>query len=99
MTEKAFQTSQKRERNKTAVNEGSDAVGTPKRQKRRHEDTVDKDINPTVNDAEEAIQLEPQKKKPRKNKTGFPDPEDDSTLSEQASKGWCARCSLKRPLN
>ncbi|KAJ7688480.1 hypothetical protein B0H17DRAFT_1203024 [Mycena rosella] len=51
-----------------------------KREKRGREETVAEDINPSVND-------EPQKKKHKKNKTGFPDPEDDSsTLSEQALK-------------
>ncbi|KAJ6539096.1 hypothetical protein B0H19DRAFT_342248 [Mycena capillaripes] len=53
-----------------------------KREKRRREETADEA------GAEESPQLaeEPQKKKHKKNKTGFPNPGDDASLSEQASK-------------
>ncbi|KAF7353044.1 hypothetical protein MVEN_01272100 [Mycena venus] len=66
----------------SAVSEDKTKVSKPKKEKRKREHAVE--------DAEESPQLaveEPQKKKHKKNRTGFPDPEDDPSLSEQASKG------------
>ncbi|KAJ6599322.1 hypothetical protein DFH09DRAFT_32325 [Mycena vulgaris] len=81
MTEKVPKTSgKKREKKEATVNEPVKS----KREKRRREETISED-NSRVNDAEESLQ-EPQKKKHRKNKTGYPDPQDDSALSEQACK-------------
>ncbi|KAJ7047620.1 hypothetical protein C8F04DRAFT_1059513 [Mycena alexandri] len=66
------------------VSEDSPKIGKPKREKRRRDEPPAEDVLEEV-----TTSTEPPKKKPRKNKTGFPDPEDDSSLSEQASKALC----------
>ncbi|KAJ7781510.1 hypothetical protein B0H16DRAFT_1498640 [Mycena metata] len=66
------------------VSEDGPKIGKPKRGKRRRDETPAEDVPEEV-----AASIEPPKKKPRKNKTGFPDPQDDSSLSEQASKALC----------
>ncbi|KAJ7499174.1 hypothetical protein FB451DRAFT_1204531 [Mycena latifolia] len=84
MTDKASKTSGKREK-ETSLPDGNTTASKPKREKRRREDPVEENITPAVNEPEQTLQ-EPQKKKRKKNKTGFPDPQDDSSLSEQALK-------------
>ncbi|KAJ7937297.1 hypothetical protein B0H13DRAFT_2425143 [Mycena leptocephala] len=49
-------------------------------------------------DGGEEIPQEPQKKKHKKNKTGYPDPEDDPSLSEQARKALAyAFLQIRKP--
>ncbi|KAJ7117355.1 hypothetical protein C8R43DRAFT_1037261 [Mycena crocata] len=83
MTEKAHK---KGKRAEVAPDEEGKKAAKPKREKRRRvEDAADDAENPSVSDTENGPQ-EPQKKKRKNNKTGFPDPEEDTALSEQASK-------------
>ncbi|KAJ7507504.1 hypothetical protein B0H11DRAFT_1705475 [Mycena galericulata] len=78
MAEKIPKTSGKERKEEPAVNKEGKKVRKSEREKRRREDAVDEELN------EEST--ESQKKKHKKNKTGFPDPNEDSSLSEQASK-------------
>ncbi|KAJ7179367.1 hypothetical protein C8R46DRAFT_1028905 [Mycena filopes] len=68
----------------TVVSQDSPKVSKPKREKRRRDEPAAEDELDSVPNS-----TEPPKKKPRKNKTGFPDPEEDTSgsLSEQATKG------------
>jgi hypothetical protein len=72
---------EKRKREDTVDGAEDSAVTKPKKEKRRRKDPAD--------GAEDAtIQVEEPPKKKHKNKTGFPDPgEDSESLSDQARKG------------
>ncbi|KAJ7774275.1 hypothetical protein DFH07DRAFT_800865 [Mycena maculata] len=66
---------------KEDVSVSEESKKKPKREKRRRENVEEEN---SLRVTEESA--EPEKKKYKKNKTGFPDPQDDPALSEQASK-------------
>ncbi|KAF8211433.1 hypothetical protein K438DRAFT_1752191 [Mycena galopus ATCC 62051] len=68
----------------TAVSEDNNVVSKPRKEKRRRLEAT-ADATEDSGGPQPAVE-EPPKKKPKKNKTGFPDPSDDPSLSEQASK-------------
>ncbi|KAJ7873268.1 hypothetical protein B0H14DRAFT_2719963 [Mycena olivaceomarginata] len=89
----------RKRRKETAEGDDNTEVVKPRKEKRKREDTEDSGVTKprkekrkredTVDGAEDsgAIQVEEPPKKKHKNKTGFPDPgEDSESLSDQARK-------------
>ncbi|KAJ6629245.1 hypothetical protein B0H10DRAFT_33049 [Mycena sp. CBHHK59/15] len=80
MTDKATKLKRKHE-DAESTTKTSKVGGKLKREKRKLEETGD-----MLGADNQEETREPKKKKQKKNKTGFPDPQDDPLLSEQASK-------------